>query len=94
MSEGETRQQVQALEADEDLAALRRPLATFNIFEATGDVRHELRHSHLLYFLLNPRETHGLEDRFIKSLLQKVLPLERHSSNRVGACRGRGHGVG
>jgi len=80
MSEGETRQRLQALEADEDLAALRRPPVTFNIFEATGDVRHELRHSHLLYFLLNPRETHGLEDKFIKSLLQKVLPLDNFAS--------------
>lgn len=80
MSEGETRQRLQTLEADEDLVALRRPPATFNIFEATGDVRHELRHSHLLYFLLNPRETHGLEDKFIKSLLQKVLPLDNFDS--------------
>lgn len=84
MSEGETRQRLQALEADEDLAALQRPPATFNIFEATGDTWHELRHSHLLYFLLNSRETHGLEDMFIKSLLQRVWPLDNFASTFNG----------
>lgn len=84
MSEGETRQRLQALEADEDLTALQRPPATFNIFEATGDTWHELRHSHLLYFLLNSRETHGLEDMFIKSLLQRVWPLDNFASTFNG----------
>lgn len=80
MSNTEDRVRLQALDEDKDLAELRRPTAKFNIFEATGDVRHELNHSHFLYFLLNPQGSHELQDRFIKSLLQRVFPLEDFTS--------------
>ena len=50
-------------------------LDQFNIFEAIGVVRQELRHSDFLAFLLDPQENHGLGDAFIKRLLQQVLML-------------------
>ncbi len=76
MSNAEDRGRLQALDADEDLAGLRRPAAKFNIFEATGDVRRELNHSRFLHFLLNPQSSHELQDRFIKSLLRRAFPRE------------------
>lgn len=56
-----------------ELERLEALLAQFNIFEAIGAVRQELRHSDFLAFLLNPQENHGLGDAFIKRLLQKIL---------------------
>ncbi len=56
-----------------DLERLERLISGFNIFEAIGAVRQELRHSDFLAFLLDPRANHGLGDAFAKRLLQAVL---------------------
>lgn len=78
MSEVEqTEQDLKALEAfvvnNPDLERLEALLDQFNIFEAIGVVRQELRHSDFLAFLLDPQENHGLGDTFVKRLLQQVL---------------------
>src|SRR5687768_14365467 len=56
-----------------DLERLEALSAQFNIFEAIGAVRQELRHSDFLAFLLDPRQTHGLGDHFLRLLLQRAL---------------------
>ena len=56
-----------------DLDALESMLSEFNLFEAIGVVRQELKHSHLLAFLLCPRERHGVGDRFLKKLLSAAF---------------------
>jgi hypothetical protein len=56
-----------------DLERLEALLDQFNIFEAIGAVRQELRHSDFLAFLLNPRGPHGLGDAFAKRLLQRMM---------------------
>ena len=56
-----------------DLERLEALLDRFNIFEATGFIRQERRHSDFLAFLLDPKGNHGLGDAFVKSLLQRVL---------------------
>ncbi len=60
-----------------DLERLEALLGRFNIFEAIGVVRQELRHSDLLAFLLDPRGSHGLGEAFLKRLLQRVLATDR-----------------
>lgn len=55
------------------LEQLENLVAEFNIFEALGAVRQELRHSDFLAFLLNPTEKHGLGDAFLKQFLTRVL---------------------
>jgi len=62
-----------------DLEQLETHLGQFNIFEAIGAVRQEIRHSDFLAFLLNPKENHGLGDEFVTRLLQKSL-LSAHES--------------
>lgn len=52
---------------------LEGQLAEFNIFESLGAVRHELRHSDFLAFLLDPNQNHGLGDEFARQMLQRVL---------------------
>jgi len=58
---------------NEDLDKLESQLAQFNIFEAIGVIRQELRHSDFLAFILNPSQNHRLEDIFLKRLLKRVL---------------------
>ncbi len=74
---GLRREDRQALEAfvveNADLETLEGLLEQFNIFEAVGVVRQELRHSDFLAYLLDPKENHGLEDSLVKELLRRVL---------------------
>ncbi len=68
----------QALEAFADalqnpkLAQLESLLKRFNLFEAVGVVKHELRHSDFLAFLLDPSQNHGLGASFLSAFLQAV----------------------
>lgn len=41
----------------------------FNLFEALGVARQEIRHSRFLAYLMDPREPHGLGDRFLRGIL-------------------------
>jgi hypothetical protein len=61
-----------------DLEELEAQLEEFNIFEALGAVRVEVRHSDFLAFLLNPQQNHGLGDVFVKRLLQKALSVAQN----------------
>ena len=76
----DTTQPIKLLEAfvidNPQLDLLESLIAEFNIFEAMGAVRQELRHSDFLAFLLNPSEKHGLDDRFLKRFLMAVLSID------------------
>jgi hypothetical protein len=61
------------LVGNQDLERLEALLDRFNILEALGVVRQELRHSDFLRFLLDPRGPHGLGDAFVKRLLQRIM---------------------
>lgn len=72
--DGEKRTLLEAFVVDNpDLEHLESLLVEFNIFEAIGAVRQELRHSDFLAFLLDPYQNHGLGDIFLKRLLKSVL---------------------
>lgn len=58
---------------NKDLETLETKISRFNIFEAVGMVRQEIKHSNFLQFLLDPAEKHQLGDLFLKKLLTKVL---------------------
>jgi len=72
----------QALEAfvvgNADLETLEGLLEQFNVFEAVGVVRQELRHSDFLAFLLDPRQNHRLGDAVVQRLLQRILVAAKH----------------
>lgn len=55
------------------LLQLEALLSKFNLFDALGIGRHEIRHSHFLAFLLNPRASHGMGELFLKRFLQRAL---------------------
>ena len=66
-----------------DLERLEALLDRFNIFEAVGLVRQEIRHSAFLAFLLDPQENHGLGDAFAKRLLQEAIMAAPDTSSPV-----------
>lgn len=65
---------------DSDFQAIDRQMARFNLFEAVGAVRGELRHSNFLAFLLSPSRSHGFGAapllRFMRAVLANT-PRER-----------------
>ena len=64
--------QLDKLAEDSDFLRLDRDLRKFNIFDAIGIERQELRHSDFLAFLLNPYRDHGLGGTFIEILLNEI----------------------
>jgi len=56
-----------------DLRSLELMLGRFNIFEVLGLANREIRHSNMIAWLLNPNETHGLGDLFMRRWLMRVF---------------------
>jgi len=69
--------EVQALERfvaeNDDLLALEEQIGKFNIFDALGIARVEIRHSNYLAWLLTPGESHGQGDQYLRAVLIDVL---------------------
>lgn len=66
---------ISAVALSSSLTDLEKRLQRFNIFEALGAVRAELRHSDFLAFLLDPQQSHNLGAAFLQYLLQEILVL-------------------
>lgn len=66
---------------DVDFQAIDQRMGRFNLFEAMGAVRGELRHSNFLAFLLSPSRNHGLGSepllRFLRLALGALDPAHR-----------------
>ena len=77
MVEVDTRSDLDALERfvidNQELDQLEERLGEFNLFEALGAVRQELRHSDTLRFLLDPAAPHGLGQAFLSAFLKHAL---------------------
>ena len=61
------------IDDNEDLERLETLLDQFNLFESLGLVRHEIRHSAFIRWLLDPSETHGLGDYWLRQFLRQVI---------------------
>ena len=55
------------------LSALNPWLDNFNIFDVLKLSRTEIRHSNMISWLLNPSESHGLGDSFIRALIRIII---------------------
>ncbi len=68
--------QMEALEKfiinNKDLEVLEAKISRFNIFEAIGMVRREIKHSNFIAFLLDPSQKHLLGDIFLKRVLTHI----------------------
>ncbi|WP_040226876.1 PDDEXK-like family protein [Bhargavaea cecembensis] len=65
----------QLLMDTELLDRLEARVSGFNMFETLGLVNAEIRHSNMLAWLMSPKENHGLDDVFLKRLMQEVFYL-------------------
>lgn len=65
--------------SDPDVSKIRAGLYKFNFFEAIGAQRRELRHSDFLAFMLDPKESHGLGDVFLRGFLKCALKFDGKS---------------
>jgi PD-(D/E)XK nuclease superfamily len=55
------------------LEQLEQNFSRLNFFEAIGQETRELRHSDFLAYLLDPSETHGFHDEFLRLFLKRAL---------------------
>jgi hypothetical protein len=53
----------------------------FNLFEAVNMARQEIRHSRFLAYLLEPSQSHGLDDRFLRAVI--MAAADNHADLRV-----------
>ena len=67
------------IDDNEDLESLETRLDRFNIFESLGLVRQEIRHSAFLSWLLDPTETHGLGDYWLRQFLKRSSRMAKES---------------
>src|SRR3954468_19517483 len=58
---------------NDDLLALASLIGRFNIFDALRIARAEIRHSNFLAFILDPAESHGQSQLFLRALLMDLL---------------------
>lgn len=58
---------------NDDLLALESLIGRFNIFDALNIARVEVRHSNFLAFILDPAESHGQGQLFLKAVLMDLL---------------------
>ncbi|WP_426039707.1 PD-(D/E)XK nuclease family protein [Brevundimonas sp. DC300-4] len=65
--------QLGAIFDDPDFLTIHRRMSPFNVFEAVGAIRGELRHSNFLAYLLSPNRPHGLGSRALAAFLRRVL---------------------
>ena len=48
----------------------------FNIFDVLKSSKHEIRHSNMLAWLLNPHVKHGLGDKFLRQFITDVVSIK------------------
>lgn len=87
MDEAEQKAALDRFLADNpELEQLSARLATFNVFRALGIETVEIRHSNTLAWLLDPTQSHGLADVFLRRILSNMV-LEGHASVGVSAAQ-------
>jgi hypothetical protein len=58
---------------NDDLLALESLIGRFNVFDALARARTEIRHSTFLAFILDPGESHGQGQLFLRAVLMDLL---------------------
>lgn len=68
---------ISQLENDAEFHELVEKTKRLNVFEVLGITKTEIRHSNFLAWLLDPKEVHGLGDRFLRAFAAKVGEKEK-----------------
>lgn len=69
------------LENDLKFQHLNKEVNSFNILKVLRLENHEIRHSNILAWLLNPGENHHLRDYFLRKFLEHIILIEENSNN-------------
>jgi hypothetical protein len=69
----EQRSLAEFLVGNRELEELSARLGEFNILQVLRIEQAEIRHSNVLGWLLNPRESHGLSDAFVRRFISTLL---------------------
>lgn len=81
MEDAELETALSDLIGNSDFIDIHNSRARFNLFEAVGATRAELKHSNFLAFLLSPARTHGLSTAplqlLLRALLTQIVPERR-----------------
>ena len=83
MEESDVRKEYKRLLEDSDFDKLELELRKPNIFEILKISRTEIRHSNFLFWLLDPNETHGLGDIFMRKFVRDLATSEEVPSGEV-----------
>ncbi|MEX0774926.1 MAG: PD-(D/E)XK nuclease family protein [Phycisphaeraceae bacterium] len=68
---------------NDELLALEERIGRFNIFDALGIARVEIRHSNFLAWLLDPAESHGQGALFLGAILMDLMKQAREAGIAV-----------
>lgn len=68
---------------DRDFRRIDKHLRRFNLFEAIGAVRGELRHSNFLSFILSPSRSHGLGSEILLQFLRAAIAKQTQARRVV-----------
>lgn len=73
MENNEIEKKIKELLTDSEFDALNLSLKDANIFTILSDVKKEIKHSNFIAYLLNPFETHGLNEVFLQAFIREVF---------------------
>lgn len=82
-----TEDQLANLIDDRAFQALDGRFGRFNLFEAVGAVRGELRHSNFLAFLLSPHGSHGLSSQPLQRILRGFIGQCPREARPIGSLK-------
>jgi len=66
---------------DEDIRLLKSKLSQFDLFKVLNKTYDELTISQILAWLLNPKETHKIDDYFLKHFLIKTIETNQNNNS-------------
>lgn len=69
------------LENDATFQQLNQQVNSFNTLKILKLENHEIRHSNILAWLMNPKENHGLNDYFLRKMVEHLILIDENSSN-------------
>jgi hypothetical protein len=68
-----------------DFQKLEMMIGGFNLFDVLKFAEGEIRHSNMLAWLMDPSESHGLDDSFLKNWLMRVIHEAPRDSTSISA---------
>jgi PD-(D/E)XK nuclease superfamily len=77
------------LENDTTFQQLNQQVNSFNTLKTLKLENHEIRHSNILSWLLNPKENHGLRDHFLRKMMEQLILIDENSHNQQYETIGR-----